>query len=72
MPLHMHPYYQKTYGYLAEDYPVSSRIYPEIVSLPIFPDLIEEEVRYVVEQIKKVIGEHRRAVSVRMPGSSSV
>jgi perosamine synthetase len=72
MPLHMHPYYQKTYGFLAEDYPVSSRIYSEIVSLPIFPDLTEEEVRYVVEQIKKVIGEHRRPVSVRIPGSSSV
>ncbi len=58
MPLHMHPYYRKTYGYQPEDLPVAAGLYPEIVSLPLYPDMTEEEVRYVCDSIKKVIGEN--------------
>jgi dTDP-4-amino-4,6-dideoxygalactose transaminase len=39
-------------GHAAEDFPVAVRHAREILSLPIFPELIEEQMRYVVETIK--------------------
>ena len=39
IPLHLHPYYRKTYGYRAEDFPVASREYERYLSLPIFPGM---------------------------------
>jgi perosamine synthetase len=42
LPLHMHPYYRETYGYRPEDYPVAARLYPELVTLPLYPDMGEE------------------------------
>ena len=60
MPLHMHPYYRDTYGYKANDFPVSARLFQEIISLPIYPGLTEEEVERICEAIKGIITHHRR------------
>jgi dTDP-4-amino-4,6-dideoxygalactose transaminase len=55
MPLHLHPYYRQTFGYLAEDLPQASGLYQEIISLPIFPDMTEDETEYVAGQLKRVL-----------------
>lgn len=55
MPLHMHPYYRDLYGYQAQDLPAAASLFPQIVSLPLFPDLLESEVRYVTQSIKSII-----------------
>ncbi|HUJ10910.1 MAG TPA: DegT/DnrJ/EryC1/StrS family aminotransferase, partial [Verrucomicrobiae bacterium] len=41
MPLHMHPYYRETYGCRASDLPHAATVYPELVTLPLYPDLTE-------------------------------
>jgi len=51
IPLHLHPYYRRMYGYTREDLPVSTREYEREISLPIYPDLGDEEVDRVVEAI---------------------
>jgi dTDP-4-amino-4,6-dideoxygalactose transaminase len=60
IPLHMHPYYRQTYGYRTEDYPVSARLSQEMVSLPIFPDMREEEIGYVCEKLKAIVAGNRK------------
>jgi len=60
MPLHMHPYYRQTYGYKPEDLPLAARLYPEIISLPLYPDLKDTELDYVCNTIKQLIADNRK------------
>ena len=60
MPLHMHPYYREKFGYRPEDLPCAAAIYAEILSLPLWPDMSEGEVRHVCEQIKSIVSRQRR------------
>jgi len=49
MPLTMHPLYVK----YDADLPVTKRIWREFVTLPLFPDLTDEEVDYVIACIRE-------------------
>lgn len=60
MPLHMHPYYRATYNYSPEDFPIAVREYARIVSLPIFPDMTEEQIETVSEAIHELIAANLR------------
>ena len=60
MPLHMHPYYREKYGYKAEDLPQAAALYPEIISLPLYPDMTEADVVYVCRAVRKIVAEHLR------------
>jgi perosamine synthetase len=53
-PLHLHPYYEQTFGWSAGDLPVASEQWQRLISLPIFPDMRPEEVRYVVEVVQRL------------------
>ena len=55
IPLHMHPYYKKTYGYRAEDFPVASREYERYLSLPIFPGMSGAQIDYVIENVVEIV-----------------
>ena len=51
LPLHLHKYYKEGFGCQPDDCPAATAAYDRIVSLPIFPDLADDEVVYVAEQI---------------------
>tara|TARA_B110000196_G_C21121854_1_gene653642 strand:+ start:226 stop:1416 length:1191 start_codon:yes stop_codon:yes gene_type:complete len=51
-PCHLMPYYQKE-GYKVNDFPLSELYYKHCLTLPIFPDLKEEEQKYVIKEIFK-------------------
>lgn len=53
IPVHMHPYYQDTYNYKKDDYPIANSVFEKSVSLPIFPEMTDEEVSYVIEKVLK-------------------
>lgn len=55
IPVHKHPYYKDTYKYNNNDYPVSNKVFDESISLPIYPDLTDEEVEYVISSILKYV-----------------
>ena len=55
MPLHMHPYYRETYGYAPRDLPTACSLYPEIITLPLYPDMTELEVTHVCDALKGII-----------------
>jgi perosamine synthetase len=61
LPLHMHPYYRQTYGYQPQDLPVAGALYPQLITLPIYPDLTADEVEYVCRSIKDIIAPNRRS-----------
>ena len=62
MPLHMHPYYRETFGCQPSDHPCAARLYPQLVSLPLFPDLTAEDVAHVCRTLKETIARSRGAV----------
>jgi perosamine synthetase len=55
MPLHMHPYYRDTYGYQAADFPTSAGLYPQLITLPLYPDMSEEDADYVCRSLREII-----------------
>jgi perosamine synthetase len=63
MPLHMHPYYRETLDYKDSDFPCATAVYPELISLPLYPDLTPGDVEYVCRTLKEIIVHSRVAVS---------
>jgi dTDP-4-amino-4,6-dideoxygalactose transaminase len=59
MPLHLHPYYRKNWDYSEADYPVASEVWKNLISLPIFPDMRDEEIAYVVENVRDLCTKYR-------------
>ena len=60
IPVHLHPFYRETFGYRPCDCPVAERIYEQIISLPLFPKMSEDDVQDVIHAVKNVISRHRR------------
>jgi perosamine synthetase len=56
IPIHKHPYYKETYHYKNEDYPVANAVFEKSLSLPIYPDMSEEEVDFVIKKVKEIVG----------------
>ncbi|MCF2700348.1 UDP-4-amino-4,6-dideoxy-N-acetyl-beta-L-altrosamine transaminase [Fusobacterium mortiferum] len=53
IPLHTMPYYKEKYGFKKGDFPVAEDYYSREVSLPMYPTLNKEELRYIVKIIKE-------------------
>jgi dTDP-4-amino-4,6-dideoxygalactose transaminase len=52
IPLHLQPAY-KFLGYKEGDFPVSEKLAKTILSLPMYPEMTDEEIVYVCEKIKE-------------------
>lgn len=55
IPLHLQPYWQKTYHLLAEDFPVSSYAYERIVSLPIYTKMTQSDCDRVINSVRGIL-----------------
>ncbi|HOX57010.1 MAG TPA: DegT/DnrJ/EryC1/StrS family aminotransferase [Candidatus Paceibacterota bacterium] len=62
MPLHMHPYYRDTLGCKPSDCPCAASIYPELISLPLYPEMTACEVEYVCSSLKEILARSRVAI----------
>ena len=60
-PLHLHPYYAESFGWKAEQLPTATRVWQRLVSLPLFPDMTDEELRYVVDVVSDLCRSNRSA-----------
>jgi dTDP-4-amino-4,6-dideoxygalactose transaminase len=60
VPLHLHPYYQETYGYRAGDFPVAYREYLREISLPIYSKMSDGDVQDVIEAVGDIAAQYRR------------
>lgn len=59
-PLHLHPYYQKTFKFRAADFPIATAEWKRLISLPIFPAMRPDEVDQVVRVVKRICARHAR------------
>lgn len=50
IPIHLQPAY-KNLGYKKGDFPVAEKLADEILSLPMYPELTESEIKYICKQI---------------------
>jgi len=55
MPLHLHPFYRKKFGYKKGDFPVAEEYYKRAITLPLYPKMTNKDVIYVVKSIKEII-----------------
>ncbi|MRJ02141.1 MAG: DegT/DnrJ/EryC1/StrS family aminotransferase [Epsilonproteobacteria bacterium] len=54
IPLHLLSYYKQKYGLRVNDFPKALRNYQQVLSIPIHTGMDDEDVSYVVEQIREV------------------
>ena len=60
IPLYLHPYYKKHYGQSRRDFPNSYAHYQGAITLPLFVDIKEEEIKYVADSLKKILHRARK------------
>lgn len=60
IPIHLHPYYRKKYGFKPEDFPVAYSNFQRIISLPLYPRMSDQDVSDVIEAVLDVAEKYRR------------
>jgi len=60
VPVHLHPFYRERFGTAPGLCPVAEAAYEEIITLPIFPRMENQDVGDVITAVRKVIGVYRR------------
>jgi dTDP-4-amino-4,6-dideoxygalactose transaminase len=60
MPLHLHPVYQKRYGYHPGQFPTAEAVFNRACSLPIYPGMTDRDVAHVVDAVQATLREARR------------
>ena len=59
LPVHMHSYYSKKYGWRPEDFPLSYELSKKVISLPIYPLLKDDEIKYIIDNINNLWLKHK-------------
>jgi dTDP-4-amino-4,6-dideoxygalactose transaminase len=60
IPLHLHPFYKRAFGYQPTDFPQATAAFDRIISLPIFPKMSDSQVERVIDAVRSTVREHRR------------
>lgn len=60
VPLHLHPFYRKEFGYGKGDYPRAERYYERAITLPIFPRMSDSDVKHVIKAVHKIVRYYKR------------
>ncbi|MDR2081830.1 MAG: DegT/DnrJ/EryC1/StrS aminotransferase family protein [Campylobacteraceae bacterium] len=58
IPLHLLSYYKTKYGLKVNDFPAALANYQQILSLPIYAAMSDDDVEYVCETVKKIAKHH--------------
>ncbi|MEK9726804.1 MAG: DegT/DnrJ/EryC1/StrS family aminotransferase [Candidatus Margulisiibacteriota bacterium] len=51
IPVHCHPYYQKQFRYDCTQFKTANKVFNQSISIPIFPDLSDSDVDFIIETI---------------------
>jgi len=54
VPVHLHPYYRQRFGYQGGEYPVAEGAYEQLISLPMFHGMTNQDVEDVMSSVAKV------------------
>ncbi len=55
IPLHLQSFYQSEFGYRTGDFPVAEKVFNTVLSLPLYPDLADEDVDYVCTRLREAL-----------------
>jgi len=53
IPIHLQPVYRDMYGFKEGMLPITERLCKEVLTLPMFVDITDEQIKYVVESFKE-------------------
>lgn len=59
IPLHIHPYYQQTYGYKPDDFPVAYAQYQRVISLPIYSKMSDQDCQDVIDAVVAIVQKYQ-------------
>ena len=60
IPVHYHPYFKNTFGFKKGDYPNTEYVFDRIVSMPLFPQMEQEQLDYVIENTTRIVEKNRK------------
>jgi perosamine synthetase len=60
IPLHLHPYYQQTWGYRPGQFPNAETVFESVLSLPLYPAMSNDDADDVIAAVIDVCRRHRR------------
>lgn len=55
IPVHLQPYYKDNFGFQEGDFPFSEQFYKDEISIPVYPLLENEDLKYIVNTIKNIV-----------------
>ena len=55
VPVHLQPWYRKTFGYTPGKCPVAEKFYGRALSLPLYPTMSDADVAAVISVVKKIV-----------------
>ncbi|TAK21280.1 MAG: DegT/DnrJ/EryC1/StrS aminotransferase family protein [Chloroflexota bacterium] len=58
IPVHFHSIYRERFGYAPEDLPRTAALYRRIISLPLYPSMSIDDVRYVSDAVAEIASRH--------------
>jgi len=64
IPLHLHPHYQRRYGYKPGDFPNAERLFERSISLPIWPGMTDAQVERVASTLLEIVDAARQPAQV--------
>jgi len=60
IPLHLHPFYQNSYGYLTGDFPNAEWLYERMIFLPLYPKMTEDDINDTIRAVRKIVQRMRK------------
>lgn len=55
IPVHLHPYYRRRFGYKPGDFPEAERFYQSAITLPLYPAMKNQDVSYVIGSVRQTL-----------------
>ena len=69
IPLHLHPYWRDTYHLRQEQFPVATRAFNTIVSLPLYPSMSDSDQDRIVSAVRSLLHGESREVATKVAGA---
>jgi dTDP-4-amino-4,6-dideoxygalactose transaminase len=63
IPLHLQPYWRDTYRLRSEDYPVATKEFEKVVSLPLYTRMTEKDQERVIAETRHILSRSRPSTS---------
>jgi perosamine synthetase len=60
IPVHLHPYYRERFGYQGGECPAAEAAYEQLISLPMFHGMTDQDVHDVIHAVGKVVTSFQR------------